>query len=54
MATAKDSAADPMTEYVTVTIGDHIYTTDFFQVSAFNPNHQIISVYYFVHCADQM
>ena len=24
----------------------HIYTTDFFQVSAFNPNHQIVSVYY--------
>jgi ADP-ribose pyrophosphatase YjhB (NUDIX family) len=24
----------------------HFYTTDFFQVSAFNPNHQIISIYY--------
>ncbi|MGI8951800.1 MAG: NUDIX hydrolase [Chitinophagaceae bacterium] len=32
-----------------VTVGDHIYTTDFFQLSAFNPNHQIISIYYFVH-----
>jgi len=32
-----------------VTIGDHIYTTDFFQQSAFNENHQIISIYYFVH-----
>lgn len=32
-----------------VTIGRHIYTTDFFQVSAFNPQHQIISIYYFVH-----
>src|SRR5438105_15098364 len=31
-----------------VEIGDHIYTTDFFQVSAFNPDHQIISIYYFV------
>ena len=30
-----------------VEIGHHIYTTDFFQVSAFNPNHQIISIYYF-------
>jgi len=30
-----------------VEIGDHIYTTDFFQMSAFNPEHQIISVYYF-------
>src|SRR4030095_7150021 len=30
-----------------VSIGDHIYTTDFFQMSAFNPEHQIISIYYF-------
>ena len=30
-----------------VEIGDHIYTTDFYQVSAFNPAHQIISIYYF-------
>src|SRR3990170_7997704 len=30
-----------------VEIGDHIYTTDFFQLSAFNPGHQIISIYYF-------
>ena len=30
-----------------VTITDHIYTTDFFQLSAFNPEHQIISIYYF-------
>jgi ADP-ribose pyrophosphatase YjhB (NUDIX family) len=28
--------------------GDHIYTTDYFQKSAFNPDHQIISIYYFV------
>jgi 8-oxo-dGTP pyrophosphatase MutT (NUDIX family) len=32
-----------------VTVGDHIYTTDFFQISAFNNNDQIISIYYFVH-----
>jgi 8-oxo-dGTP diphosphatase len=32
-----------------VEIGDHIYTTDFFQVSAFNHNDQIISIYYYVH-----
>ena len=32
-----------------VTIGDHIYTTDFYQVSAFNNAHQIISIYYYVH-----
>jgi 8-oxo-dGTP diphosphatase len=31
-----------------VTVGDHLYTTDFFQMSAFNPEHQIISIYYFV------
>jgi 8-oxo-dGTP diphosphatase len=29
-----------------VAVGDHIYTTDFFQMSAFNPAHQIISIYY--------
>jgi ADP-ribose pyrophosphatase YjhB (NUDIX family) len=29
-----------------VRISDHIYTTDFFQLSAFNPGHQIISIYY--------
>jgi ADP-ribose pyrophosphatase YjhB (NUDIX family) len=28
-------------------IGDHIYTTDYFQMSAFRPDHQIISIYYF-------
>jgi len=32
-----------------VTVGDHIYTTDFFQISAFNKKDQIISVYYEVH-----
>lgn len=32
-----------------VTVGDHLYTTDFFQMSAFNPDHQIISIYYLVH-----
>ncbi len=32
-----------------VETGDHIYTTDFFQVSAFNPDHQIISIYYYAH-----
>ena len=30
-----------------VDIGEHIYTTDYFQMSAFNPEHQIISIYYF-------
>ncbi len=36
-----------------VTIGAHIYTTDFFQISAFNNSDQIISIYYFVH-ADKL
>ncbi|MFM2138313.1 MAG: hypothetical protein RJA57_620 [Bacteroidota bacterium] len=31
-----------------VEAGEHIYTTDFFQPSAFNPSHQIVSIYYFV------
>ena len=30
-----------------VSIGEHIYTTDIFQMSAFNPEHQIIAIYYF-------
>lgn len=29
-----------------VEIGRHIYTTDFYQRSAFNPEHQILSIYY--------
>ncbi|HMR83432.1 MAG TPA: NUDIX domain-containing protein [Niabella sp.] len=33
---------------IDVEVADHIYTTDFFQQSAFNPEHQIISVYYLV------
>lgn len=28
-------------------IGNHIYTTDYYQQSAFNKDHQIISIYYF-------
>lgn len=31
-----------------VIVGEHIYTTDYFQVSGFNYNDQIISIYYFV------
>ena len=30
-----------------VEVGDHIYTTDFYQQSAFNNAHQILSIYYF-------
>ncbi len=35
-----------------VEIGEHIYTTDFFQISAFNNTDQIISIYYWVHAKD--
>jgi hypothetical protein len=35
-----------------VRIGAHIYTTDFFQMSAFNPEHQIISIYYFAEALE--
>ncbi|TDW96651.1 NUDIX domain-containing protein [Dinghuibacter silviterrae] len=31
-----------------VRVDDHLYTTDFYQMSAFNPNYQIISIYYYV------
>ena len=30
-----------------VSVNEHLYTTDYFQLSAFNPQHQIISIYYF-------
>ena len=33
---------------LSVSVDDHIYTTDYFQMSAFNPAHQIISIYYYV------
>ena len=29
-----------------VEVGEHLYTTDFYQQSAYNPGHQIISIYY--------
>ena len=35
-------------------VGDHIYTTDYFQISAFNPAHQIISIYYFAHPLEEI
>jgi ADP-ribose pyrophosphatase YjhB (NUDIX family) len=37
-----------------VEIGNHIYTTDFFQMSAFNPEHQIISIYYFAKALEEI
>jgi 8-oxo-dGTP diphosphatase len=37
-----------------VEIGEHLYTTDFYQVSAFNPAHQIISIYYRVKALEEI
>jgi 8-oxo-dGTP diphosphatase len=31
-----------------IEVTGHLYTTDFYQQSAFNPGHQIISIYYWV------
>ena len=35
-----------------VKVADHIYTTDFYQQSAFNTAHQIISIYYFAEALE--
>ena len=35
-------------------IGDHIYTTDYFQMSAFRPEDQIISIYYFAKQLEEL
>jgi 8-oxo-dGTP diphosphatase len=37
-----------------VLVKEHIYTTDFFQMSAFNPEHQIISIYYRVEALEEI
>lgn len=37
-----------------VEVKDHIYTTDYFQLSGFNPDHQIISIYYAVHPLEEI
>ena len=37
-----------------VEVGEHLYTTDYFQMSAFNPEHQIISIYYMVNPVEQI
>ncbi len=37
-----------------VKVKDHLYTTDFFQMSAFNPEHQIISIYYRVEALEEI
>lgn len=30
-----------------IEVGDHLYTTDYYQQSAFNPGDQVISIYYY-------
>ena len=37
-----------------IEIGEHLYTTDFYQVSAFNSAHQIISIYYYVNALEEI
>lgn len=37
-----------------VEVGNHIYTTDFYQRSAFNPEHQIVSIYYAVKALEEI
>jgi len=37
-----------------VKVTSHLYTTDFFQMSAFNPEHQIISIYYRVEALEEI
>jgi len=37
-----------------VEVTSHLYTTDFYQVSAFNPSHQIISIYYYVKALEEI
>lgn len=37
-----------------VEVGEHLYTTDFFQMSAFNSEHQIVSIYYLVKALEDI
>lgn len=37
-----------------VQVEEHFYTTDFFQASAFNPEEQVISIYYRVSAAQEL
>ncbi len=37
-----------------IRVTEHLYTTDFFQMSAFNPEHQIISIYYLVEALEEI
>lgn len=35
-----------------IEVGEHLYTTDFFQISAFNTTQQIVSIYYYVRAKE--
>lgn len=35
-----------------IEVGAHLYTTDFYQPSAFHPEHQIVSIYYWVQALE--
>ncbi len=37
-----------------VEIGEHLYTTDFYQAVAFSPDQQIISIYYYVKALEEI
>ncbi len=37
-----------------IEVTSHFYTTDFYQQSAFNPNHQIVSIYYIVKALEPL
>lgn len=37
---------------VEVNVGEHIYTTDYFQPSAFHSDQQFMGIYYYVHAKD--
>jgi 8-oxo-dGTP diphosphatase len=37
-----------------IEVSEHLYTTDFFQMSAFNSEHQIISIYYLVKALEEI
>jgi len=37
-----------------VEVGDHLYTTDFFQMSAFNTQYQTLSIYYFTKALEEI
>lgn len=39
---------------IDVEVTDHLYTTDFFQQSAFNPEHQIVSIYYLIKPLEEL